>query len=182
MGYKHDAEEIVAGGVELVLEEGLSRLSFGRLAARMGMSDRSIVYYFPTKSDLAAAVVAKVGERLFLLVGQAFGDEPHEPMALARRAWPVLATEETDTVFKVWFELVGLAAAGIEPYPEIARAGLEGWVEWLVPRIDATSGDDPRAGATAVVGMIEGLLLVRGLLGPEGGDAAARGLGIVSGE
>ena len=34
--------------------DGLSNLTFGRLAKRLGMADRTIVYYFPTKADLIA--------------------------------------------------------------------------------------------------------------------------------
>ena len=40
--------------IDAVLDEGLSRLTFGRLAKRIGINDRSIVYYFPTKADLIA--------------------------------------------------------------------------------------------------------------------------------
>ena len=49
MGYKYDRNEILAAAVEAVADDGLSQLTFGRLAKRIGINDRSIVYYFPTK-------------------------------------------------------------------------------------------------------------------------------------
>jgi len=48
MGHKHTKEEILDGALRAALDEGLSQLTFGRLAKRMGMNDRMIVYYFPT--------------------------------------------------------------------------------------------------------------------------------------
>ena len=57
MGYKYDADELLAAAAEFVLDEGLSALTYGRLAQRLGIPDRSIVYYFPTKVDLVTRTV-----------------------------------------------------------------------------------------------------------------------------
>nr|NIR60097.1 helix-turn-helix transcriptional regulator [Gammaproteobacteria bacterium] len=57
IGHKHDKQEILEGALAAALEEGLSRLSFGRLAKRLGIHDRIVVYYFPTKHELVSAVL-----------------------------------------------------------------------------------------------------------------------------
>ena len=58
MGYRHTKEEILDGALAAAFDEGLSQLTFGRLAKRLGVSDRIVVYYFPTKTDMITAVVA----------------------------------------------------------------------------------------------------------------------------
>ena len=50
VGYRHRREDILAGAVEAVLDEGISQLTFGRLATRLDINDRTIVSYFPTRT------------------------------------------------------------------------------------------------------------------------------------
>jgi hypothetical protein len=46
------------------------------------------------------------------------------------------------------------------------------WVDWLEPLV--ADREDPHAAALSVVARIDGLLLVRQVLGMEAADAAAR--------
>ena len=177
MGYKYDENEILSAAVDAVMEEGLSVLTFGRLAKRLGIADRSIVYYFPTKADLVTRTTHAVGLRLQTALARAFGDTPLTADELMRRAWPELSSPGVDPLFAVFFELVGLGAASIPPYDELAPALMEAWIDWLVPRIDAT-GDAARQVAYATVATLDGLLLLRHTCGPDAADAAARHLGI----
>ena len=43
MGHRHTKEEILEGAVAAAFEDGLSQLTFGRLAKRLGINDRTIV-------------------------------------------------------------------------------------------------------------------------------------------
>jgi hypothetical protein len=54
-------DEILAGALATAFEDGLSRLSFGRVAKHLGVNDRIVVYYFPTKDDLVSEVVVAMG-------------------------------------------------------------------------------------------------------------------------
>lgn len=177
VGYKHDQNEMLAAAVDLVLEEGLSKLSFGRLATRLGVADRSVVYYFPSKSELVEQTVAAVAGRLQRLLGDAFGEEPLPPSDLARRAWPVLASSEADPIFALFFELVGLGAARISPFDVLAPTLVESWIDWLVPRVDG-GAIDPRSAAYSVVATLDGLLLLRATCGADAARSAAEALGI----
>jgi AcrR family transcriptional regulator len=177
MGYKYDERDILTAAVEAVLEEGLSVLTFGRLAQRIGIADRSIVYYFPTKTDLISRTVLELGVQLQGLLGEAFGDHRVTTDELLRRAWPVLTSPAADPYFAVFFEMVGLAAASAEPYDTLAPALMTLWAEWLVDRIDAP----PRlrhANAYATIATLDGLLLLRHTCGPDIADLAASNLGI----
>ena len=57
MGHKYSREEILDGALRTALTDGLSQLTFGRLARRLGVSDRVIVYYFPSKTELIVSVL-----------------------------------------------------------------------------------------------------------------------------
>ena len=56
MGYRHSEAEILQAATEVALEAGMVGLTFGAVGQRLGISDRTVVYYFPTKPDLVMAV------------------------------------------------------------------------------------------------------------------------------
>ncbi len=178
VGHKHDKDDLVAAAVEAVTEEGLSQLSFGRLAKRLEISDRMVVYYFPTKEDLLVEVLSALSAELQHLLEKAFGDQRLSVEELGRRAWPVLTTKAADRIFSVFFELSGLAAAGIEPYKSFAPAVMKEWVDSLVPHIDGSNPELRRRRALGMVAQIDGLLLLRQLSGPVAAKTAAIQLGL----
>lgn len=72
---------------------------------------------------------------------------------------------------------VEVGSAGIAPYPDLAKLVIETWVDWIVPRVDA-SDTEARSIAYAVLATLDGLLLIRHASGPDAAAAAARQLGI----
>ena len=162
---------------EVVLREGLAKLTFQRVAEELGTSDRMVVYYFPTKEDLVMAAVTSLSARMQLLLGQAFGNEPQAPDVLLRMAWPVFKKKNADRIFQVFLELVGYSAAKIEPYRSIVRAILEEWVKWLSERVDAKTNQERRRQALGIVARVDGLLLLRHGMGTAAADDAAHALG-----
>lgn len=179
MGYRHSREEILRAAAVVALEKGIGALTFAAVGKQLGISDRTVVYYFPTKEELLIAVVQALGAELAKLLESAFGNEPLSPRALVSRAWPVMATPAADPVFRLYFEIIGLAVAGKTPYVTLARTLLEGWVQWLTPRTLATGAMSQRTGALVAIAELDGLLLVRQLLGADEAARAAGGAGII---
>ena len=177
MGYRHSADEILDAAVACVHEDGLHQLTFGRVAKRLGINDRTIVYYFPTKADLITAVLAKVGERMQQVLAEAFQGPVDDHRALLAQAWPVLATPDADPTFTVFFQTVGLATSGQEPYAAVLEQVMVAWREWLC---EFFTGSPERqiAEAEAAMGVLDGLLLLRQTLGPDAAERAAAQLGI----
>ena len=177
MGHKHSRDEILEVAVAVAMDEGLSRLSFGRVAKRLAISDRTVVYYFPTKQDLVGDVIVALGARLQATLAPAFATKAADHLALLATAWPVLATPEADPVFACFFEANGLAAAGQEPHATLVPALVVAWVDWMAELLD---GDEAhrRAEAEAALAVIDGLLLLRQLGGAEAADRAARRIGV----
>lgn len=180
MGYRHSQEEILAAAIAVALDTGMGGLTFSKVGDRLGISDRTVVYYFANKAELVSAVVAAVGANLVSVLEEAFGAEPQTQPELVSRSWPVLTTPEADRVFRLYFEIVGLASARQAPYDELAEVLVEAWVEWLTPRLTGSSLQIRRRRALATLAQIDGLLLLRLIAGPEAADAAARESGVRS--
>lgn len=178
MGYRHSADEILDEAVEVAVANGLAELTFAKVAAGLGISDRMVVYYFPTKLDLVAGVATRLGAELQQLLAKAFGDERRSPDDLLALAWPVLASRRGDRVFALFFEMIGFASAGQEPYPQMVRSLMEAWRDWLAERVVGERTDVRRRRALSVMARIDGLLMIRRTMGNEAAVLAAREMGI----
>ena len=165
------------GALAAALEDGLSQLTFGRLARRLGISDRIIVYYFPSKDDLVSEVILAMGLQLRQTLVAAFTMPAADHRELMAAAWPVVARPENDRVFALFFEANGLAAVGRDPYRELVPTLVQVWIDWAAEFIEGTPEHRRRQAETAVA-LLDGLLLLRQLVGPEAGDRAAATLGI----
>jgi AcrR family transcriptional regulator len=178
MGYRHSRDDLLAAGERVALSRGIAAITFASVGKEAGTSDRTVVYYFPTKADLVGAVIASLGAQLQDVLAEAFGDEPLPTSALVRRAWPALANPEVDAVFAVFFQVLGLATAKAEPYASLATLFVSAWIDWVAPRIDAPTPAARRRAATAAMAQLDGLLLLRSVSGARVANDAARELGI----
>ena len=174
---KHRRDDILAAAVETAYDGGLSQLSFGRVARRLGIADRTVVYYFPTIGELVGNVVVMLGLQLQATLEPAFEGGAADPLELVRRAWPTLATPDVDATFALFFEANGLAAAGRAPYDEIVPQLVAGWIDWATGYFTSPEADR-RTDAEAAIALLDGLLLLRQLAGPEAAERAATRLGV----
>lgn len=177
MGHKHTKEEILRGALATAFTGGLSQLTFGRVAKGLGISDRTVVYYFPTKDVLVGEVLVALGLQLQHRLAPAFSAPASDYRALVRLAWAVLARPEADPVFALFFEANGLAATGREPYRTLVPKLVEAWIDWAEQLIQGTA-KQRRTEAETAIAVIDGLLLLRLLGGADAADRAARRLGV----
>ena len=177
VGHKHTKSDILSAALDAALDDGLSQLTFGRLAKRIGISDRVIVYYFPTKADLIGEVIVAMGLELQARLADAFTTPAADHVEMTRTAWPLRASSDNDRVFALFFEANGLAAVGREPYASLVPSLVAGWIDWAASLMAGTLAQR-KAQAEGAIAVIEGLILLRLLAGPKTANRAARTLGI----
>lgn len=177
MGHKHTREEILDGAIAVAFADGLSRLSFGRVAKHLGVSDRMVVYYFASKEILVTDVLMAIGLELQSTLADAFDAGAPDHRALLRPAWPLLITDDAGAVFALFFEANGLAITGQEPYASVVPLLVGAWLDWVATFID---GDDThrRVEAETAIALVDGLLLLRLVAGADASDRAAERLGL----
>lgn len=177
MGRKHTKQDLLDGALATALDDGLSQLTFGRVGTRLGIPDRTIVYYFPTKAELVGEVILAMGAGLQAALADAFREPAADHLEVVRRAWPVLASPEHERVFALFFEANGLATIGREPYATLVPELVEAWIDWVASLLVGTD-DHRRAAAEAAIAVIDGLYLLRLLAGPDAAERAAAALGV----
>lgn len=177
MRQQHDRAEILQGALDAAFAYGLSSLTFGRVARRLGINDRTVVYYFPTKADLITEVITSMGAQFQDAIAGAFTTPAADHLELVRTAWPILVDDDLDPVFALFFEANGLAAAGIDPYSALVPQLIHGWIDWTTELVVGTI-EHRRAEAAAAIALIDGLLLLRQLAGHDTAQFAATRLGV----
>lgn len=177
MGHRHTKEEILEGALAAAIEDGLSQLTFGRLAKRLGINDRMIVYYFPTKEDLVGEIIVSMGLQLQATLADAFTTPAANHLELLKAAWPVLARVEVDPIFALFFEANGLAATGRDPYRTLVPMLVETWIDWTTTFLKGTA-KQRRIEAETAIALLDGLFLLRLLSGPAAAQRAAHRLGV----
>lgn len=178
MGYKHTKDDLLHGAVAVAYEHGLGRLTFGRVAKHLGISDRMVVYYFPTKADLIGDVLTRIGGDLQAALSPAFERQATDHRELAQRIFPLLNRPDVDPTIALFFEGVGLAAGRHQPFSEAIPALIDGWITWAAAYVDLPEAE-ARAEAAAAVALVDGLLLIRQTVGADVAAAAARTLGAI---
>lgn len=179
MGYKHDGGDILAAAVAEAFDHGFGRLTFATVGKRLGVSDRTVVYYFATKAELIEATLGAMSAELLTVLEDAFGSDPLPADELMQRAWPVMSSAQAAPVMRVFFEVVGLSATGVSPYDSIVPALIDGWIDWVVPRVAAADDAARRAEAARIVAILDGLLLLQTQIGLDATAVAAKAIGLV---
>jgi AcrR family transcriptional regulator len=151
-------EALLDAAVDHVLEHGLGELSLRPLARALGVTTTTLVHHFGAKDDLLVAVMNGVRERL--LAHAVPDDDDATAGRVTLDAWRWSSAPEHRALFRLFFEVYGMALQ----HPERFRPFLDRVVDdWLEPlgRF-AEPGDDhdlARARATLGIAVVRGLLL-----------------------
>src|ERR1700761_1985238 len=115
---------------DYVAENGLADLSLRPLASAVGSSPRVLLYYFNSKEELIAEMLARLRERQKAL----FDTVPREASSYAvtvRGAWKYMSAPAHARVFRLFFEVYGLALQAPERYAEFLRGAVDDWIGYL---------------------------------------------------
>ena len=162
----------LTGAVEHVLRHGVATLSLRPLAAALGTSDRMLLYYFGSREQLLVAVLGAVGQQLRAGLEADLAPRPVRPAELLRQTWEGLRSPAAEAHLRLYVEVSGLAARGMEPYRTVAGDVASGWLTWIAAHLDVTETERPAA-AAGILTVLDGLLLVRFLTSDDTADRAA---------
>ena len=139
-----------------LLDCGMAQIPLRELAARLGTSDRMLLYYFSDKADLIRCSLEIVSARLAALLEQAMPHRPVAPAALAERALGVLLSGAAAPYMAVWGDLAARAGRGEEPFRAIAEGTMAGWQAWTERRLDGVAESEKPRLASAILVLLEG--------------------------
>ncbi|MEM1230547.1 MAG: TetR/AcrR family transcriptional regulator [Pseudomonadota bacterium] len=150
-------QEIIEAAAAHLIDHGLHTSGLRAMGASIGMSDRMLMYYFETKEAL-------VSEALLLIAdGLAASAEASLPKgnASTRQVLEALTANlnvpQVQAVMRLWFEIIGLAMRGQEPY----RSTAETILRQSEDQIRARLRTDQKHRAREVLSTLEGTLMVR---------------------
>ena len=150
-------EEIVQRVAQHLVARGFEASGVRALAASAGISDRMLMYYFETKEELISQAL------LLLAEGMTASLDEHVPQRRASAAQIVAAltdgenqSEVQKSVLMLWFEIVGLAIRGGDPYRATATQILKGYEAWIASKLSP----DQRHRAREILARIEGQIML----------------------
>src|SRR5262245_43901594 len=165
---RHDA--IVAAACEVAAEGGMAAVQIAPVAARASIATGTVYRYFPSKTELVAALVAALAEREMAALEAAANRAPGPLSALAA----AIATFAARALVRRRLAFA-LIAEPVEPEVDHARAAyrqaLAAEFEKLIRRaLDAgrLPDQDAALAASALLGA-----LIEGLVGPRAPAASA---------
>lgn len=149
-------DEIVLAVAGHLVREGFANSGIRALAESAGLSDRMLMYYFETKEDLIASALMVLAENLSAGLDALL---PRRRVAAATIIDVLVESAgHTDqkSVLRLWFEIIGLAIRGQEPYRSTANLILTKWEQWIADRLRVGQKHQ----AATVLAQIEGLLML----------------------
>ncbi len=144
-----------------VLAHGIGSLSLRPLAKRIGVSAAALLYNFTSKEELTIAILKRAGDRQRALVETMRSQEDATPYEVCVTIWRALSTPKNLPLFRLFFEVYGLALQDRERFPDVFPGAIERWLDFIGIAFER-SGTNKRAAriqATVVLAGFRGFLL-----------------------
>lgn len=152
--------------VRHLLERGMTDTGIRALARAAGTSDRMLIYYFGTREAVVDEALGLIVQGLEAGLDAAVGDRRRAAGQLFDDLLRQCADPALQPTIRLWFEIVGLAARGVEPYRSRAHGIAGAWLDWIERRLVPRQ----RSQARDLLARLEGELLLR-LIEPGGSGA-----------
>ena len=112
---------------DIVLAEGLDALSLRPAAARLGTSDRMLLYYYGTKAELVEDVLRRIAERFSTYLQSTTRNNRIPPQNMVGHTANAMTTEEGRPFLQLWLEIAARAGRGDPAFKDIAMTIGEFW-------------------------------------------------------
>jgi AcrR family transcriptional regulator len=144
-----------------VLERGFADLSLRPLSQAVGMSPRTLLYYFGAKEAIVTAVIGRIRERQLAMFDRLRQAELSTPTAVCKAAWAYMTAPEVQPMLRLFFEIYALALRDPNRFPGFLERAIEDWLDFLSDLICGESAERERCRvmATIVLAGYRGFLL-----------------------
>lgn len=143
-----------------VLIHGLAAASLRPLARAAGTSDRMLLYYFPTKADLIAAILETIAARLTAMLGAATST-PQPLAALRQSLVDSLSNEALWPYMRIWLEIAAGAARGDPLLARVGQAIGRGFLAWGESQLLSADPQARAREAAQLLVFVEGALFLK---------------------
>jgi len=141
----------------IVLAEGVGALGLRGIAARVGTSDRMLIYYFQTKDQLVTEVLERVSARLALILVRFGQAPPLSPGQFLAQVLQMTRDPEIAPFMTLWTDVIARAARRESPYDRVAPGVVASWLGWIESRLHP---HEAKGRAAAILSIVEGVMLL----------------------
>lgn len=149
-------QEIVGLVAQHLLQEGFRNSGLRALAKSIPMSDRMVIYYFGSKDALVSEALLLLADGLAASLESVLPDQQASGAKIVKALVDSALVEESRPMLRLWFEIVGLAVRGDEPYKTTAGLFLARWEEWISGKLEPKQ----RHRALALLAQVEGEVMI----------------------
>ena len=145
---------------DLVLAEGLDALSLRPAAARLGTSDRMLLYYYGTKAELMSDVLSCLAERFATYLASTTNNSRIPPQNMIGHTANAMMTAKGRPFLQLWLEIAARTGRGDPAYQDIAVKIGEFWNDWIVRSVHFPAGVTPRSATAMMLATVNGITLL----------------------
>ncbi len=153
--------ELLERIVDYVYAHGVSQLSLRPLGQAVGCSPRLLLYFFSSKEELITEVLAAAGARQRVLVDRLRIEHAATPGEICREIWKAISDPKSEPVFRLFFEIYGLALQDRKRYASFLKRVVTDWLLFIAqPLLRAGAPQaEAQAYATVILAGFRGFLL-----------------------
>lgn len=164
------ASRVIVAAREVLIEHGCTNFSMRTVAAHAGLHLANVQYYFPTRYDLARALMIDTGERYRAQYAKVLAEAPADRTArfeafVEFNIQDIQRTETKRYFIQLWAMLMSLDEGKGAFLNELYHIYIEQLSERIAELDANTTQIERRRRATILAAMIEGLTVVSGAHG-----------------
>jgi AcrR family transcriptional regulator len=156
---------------DVMLSDGDAGPPLRDLAARLGTSDRMLLYYFGDKAGLIRAAVAELAQRLEAVLADHRIAGRRAPAQVLRTTAAFMSLAGVAPFRAVWADILARGGRGEAPFDVLAKALVQGAIDSLDQQLAIRNPNSRRRMAGAILACIEGVWLVS-MVAPGSTDGA----------